>query len=102
MSSLKRRMKETVLKAAYPVAVRIPPTVGPAKVRRLNARMRVSKALRLIRQKQDYAKAEAIAQPLIGTQPYVHTAVPPPPVCSATVVDHVADLDSPRPEISRA
>lgn len=67
MSSLKRRMKETVLKAAYPVAVRIPPTVGPAKVRRLNARMRVSKALRLIRQKQDYAKAEAIAQPLIGT-----------------------------------
>src|SRR5690606_1566575 len=67
MSSLKRRMKETVLKAAYPVAVRIPPTVGPAKVRRLNACMRVSKALRLIRQKQDYAKAEAIAQPLIGT-----------------------------------
>nr|PZN00306.1 MAG: glycosyltransferase WbuB [Thermocrispum agreste] len=60
-------MKETVLKAAYPVAVRIPPTVGPAKVRKLNARMRVSKALRLIRQKEDFAKAEAVAQPLFGT-----------------------------------
>jgi len=67
MSSLKRRLKETVLKAAGPAAVRISPQAGPPRVRRINARIRVSKALRLVRQDADYARAEAIVQPLFDT-----------------------------------
>lgn len=67
MSSLKRRMKENALKAAWPIVLRMPPKVGPAKVRRLNARMRVSRALRLIRQQAEFARAEAIVQPLFDT-----------------------------------
>lgn len=67
MAQMKRRAKNAVLRVASPVAIRTSPQRGPARWRRVNARLRVVMALRLIRHQGDHTRAAALVEPLMGT-----------------------------------